>query len=330
MEMKWYRLAACAAAFMAGSATAQSWPTKPIRLLIPIAAGGATDQLARMMALRLSNALGQPVVAENVTGASGSIALQRLAGSEPDGYTLGATASSLHTIAAHTSKLPYDPIASFTPIGTYAAFEYMMVVGATSPITSLPDLLERAHKAPGNISFGSSGVGTGNHLAGVLLGQLTGVEFNSIPYRGGSPAMLDVIAGRTTFIFDVLGGSVPLIEGGRVKPIASSGVKRHPLFPNVPTVGETVSGYEATGWFALIGPAGLPPEVVRRLSTEINKLQAAPDYRDQLIKLGYDALPGTPTDLVQRMRTETAKWGPIVKSLPCSLLPERCAPGERR
>jgi len=322
--MKWIRIAVCAtAALFAGHATAQTWPTRPIKLLIPIAAGGATDQMARMVAARLSVALGQQVVPENLTGASGAIALQRLSQSEPDGYTLGATASSLHTIAPHTSKLPYDAVNGFTPIGTYASFDYLMVVGTSSPVTSLVDLLERAKKAPMDVSFASSGIGTGNHLAGVLLAKMTSTELNSIPYRGGSPAMVDVMAGRTTFIFDVLGGSAPLVQGGKVRAVATSGPKRHRLFPDAPAVAELVPGFEATGWFGLIGPPKLPPEIARRVNSELAKILGSNDYRDQLQAQGYDPLPGSSDDMARRMKIDATKWGEVVRTLPCTLITER-------
>lgn len=312
---------------IAGSATAQAWPSRPIRLLIPLAAGGATDKAARLMASRLSMALGQQVVAENVTGASGAIALQRLASSDPDGYTLAATANSLHTVAPHTSKLPYDAVAGFTMIGTYAAFEYVLVVGASSPIMSMADLIGRASKTPGLVSFGSSGVGTGNHLAGVLLGQLAGVEFNSIPYRGGSPAMMDVMGDRTDFMLDVLGSAMPLVDGGKVRALGTSGAKRSSLLPQVPSISETVPGYEANGWFALIGPPRMPPEVVTRLNLELNRLQERSDYRGELTSLGYQPLPGSPSDADLRLRTESAKWAAVVGKLPCAAIPERCSNG---
>jgi tripartite-type tricarboxylate transporter receptor subunit TctC len=308
---------------LTSATVAQEWPSKAIRLVIPIAAGGATDQVARLVAARLSSALGQQVVAENLTGASGSIALQRVAQAEPDGYTLGATASSLHTIAPFTSKLPYDAIGGFTTIGTYASFEFMMVVAPDSPIRSLSELLAKAKRNPMEVSFGSSGVGTGNHLAGVLLANMTGTELNSVPYRGGSPAMLDVIAGRTTFIFDVLGGSVPLVQAGKVRALAVSGPKRHALFPDVPAVAEQVPGYEATGWFGLIGPKGLPAAVVRRLADELARIQASAEYTSQLRALGYSPMPGTPADMAQRIRTDAGKWGEVVRSLPCSLIADR-------
>jgi tripartite-type tricarboxylate transporter receptor subunit TctC len=323
--MNWKMIAACVAMMAAPLAGAEAWPAKPIKLLIPLAAGGATDKAARLMAARLGAALGQQVVAENVTGASGAIALQRLAQSEPDGYTLGATANSLHTVAPHMAKLPYDPVTAFTFAGTYAAFDYVLVVGASSPVNSVQDLLARARQSPGEVSYGSSGVGTGNHLAGALLGQLASVEFNSIPYRGGSPAMLDVIAGRTGFMFDVVGGAMSLIEGGKVKALGVSGVKRQPLLPQVPPIADAVPGYESGGWFALIGPAKLPPAIVQRLNTELNKIQASAEFREQLTALGYQPLPGTPSDVEKRLRTESVKWGQVVARLPCALVPERCA-----
>lgn len=331
-------LAACAlalvaalAAGMAGTARAQAWPAHPIRLIIPLAAGGATDKAARLIAQRLGDALGQQVVPENITGASGAIALQRLATSKPDGYTLGATANSLHTVAPHMGKLTYDAQADFSMIGTYAGFEYVLITGSASPAANVGELVARARSAPGSVSFGSSGIGTGNHLAGVLLGQLAGVELNSIPYRGGSPAILDVMAGRTDFMFDVLGAALPQIEGGKVRALATSGSSRSRLLPSTPTVSEAVPGYEATGWFALIGPAGLPPAIVQRLNAELNRIQAGSDYRDALTQLGYHVLPGTTAEASARQKTESAKWASVIDKLPCSAVPERCdATGAKR
>ncbi|MBV7481346.1 tripartite tricarboxylate transporter substrate binding protein [Bordetella sp. BOR01] len=310
----------------AGAAAQEAWPSKPIRLLVPLAAGGATDQAARLMAAALSEVLGQQVVAENVTGAAGAIALQRLAGAEPDGYTLAATANSLHTVAPHTSRLPYDAVRDFSMIGSYAAFQYVLVVGAQSPIASVADLLARARQSPGLVTYGSSGVGTGNHLAGALLGQMSGTEFNAIPYRGGSPAMVDVLAGRTDFMFDVLGGAMPLIQGGKAKPLGTSGSQRAASLPQVPAIAETVPGYDAGGWFALIGPAGLPEEIVGKLNDALNRIQQDSAYRKQLAAMGYSVLPGSPDDLSQRVAAESRKWADVVGKLPCSSVPARCAP----
>jgi len=307
-----------------GTAAEPAWPSKPIRMLIPLAAGGATDQAARTMAAELSKILGQQVVAENVTGASGAIALQRLANADPDGYTLGATANSLHTVAPHTSSLPYDAMRDFSLIGTYASFEYALVTAADSPFTSVADLLDRARQSPGLVTYGSSGVGTGNHLAGALLGQLAGVEFNAIPYRGGSPAMVDVLAGRTDFMFDVLGASVPLIKGGKSKALGTSGKERSRALPDVPTIAETVPDYESGGWFALIGPRGLPDEIIDKLNGALNQVLQTPDYRQRLADMGYDILAGSPADLSERMASEYKKWGEVVDKLPCPSIPERC------
>lgn len=327
--MKWKFVTAAIGLVVAQAASAQAWPAKPIKLIIPLAAGGATDKAARLVAQRLGTALGQQVVAENVTGAAGAIALQRLAQSDPDGYTLGATANSLHTVAPHMGKLPYDAVTSFSFIGTYASFDYVLITAPDSPYKSVADLVDKARRNPGAVSYGSSGVGTGNHLAGALFGQLANVDLNSIPYRGGSPAILDVMAGRTDFMFDVVGGAIAQIEGGKVKALGVSGTKRHPLLGNVPPIADTVHGYESGGWFALIGPAKLPPAIVQRLNTELNRIQASAEFRDQLAALGYAPLPGTPADVEKRIQVESAKWGGVVGKLPCSAIPERCASGAR-
>jgi len=316
-------IAAALALTLAQAGGAQTWPAKPVKLIIPLAAGGATEKAARLVAQRLSTALNQQIVVENVTGASGAIALQRLAQSEPDGYTLGATANSLHTVAPHMSKLPYDAFGSFSFIGTYAAFDYVLITGQDAPYRTVGDLVSRARAEPRTVSFGSSGVGTGNHLAGALFGQLANAELNDIPYRGGSPAILDVMAGRTDFMFDVVGGAIAQIEGGKVKALGVSGTKRHPLLPNVPVIADTVPSYEAGGWFALIGPAHLPPAIVQRLNTELGRIQDSSDFRAQLAALGYAPLPGTAADAEKRVKAEAAKWGDVVSKLPCSAALER-------
>lgn len=310
---------------LAQAAGAQAWPAKPVRLIIPLAAGGATDKAARLVAQRLSLALGQQVVPENVTGAAGAIALQRLAQSDPDGYTLAATANSLHTVAPHMGKLPYDAFSSFSFVGTYASFDYVLITAPDAPYKTLADLVDRARKQPDAVSYGSSGVGTGNHLAAVLFGQLAKAELLSVPYRGGSPAILDVMAGRTDFMFDVVGGAITQIEGGKVRALGVSGTRRHALLPNVAPIADTVPGYESGGWFALIGPARLPPAVVQRLNAELNRIQAEPEFRDQLTALGYAPRPGTPADVERLVQAETKKWGEVVVKLPCSVVPERCA-----
>ncbi|RZL89010.1 MAG: tripartite tricarboxylate transporter substrate binding protein [Variovorax sp.] len=319
-------LVGCAAIGCAGAA-AQAWPARPIKLIIPLAAGGATDKAARLLASRLGDALGQQVVPENVTGASGEIALKRLATSEPDGYTLGATANSLDTVAPHMSKLPYDAVNDFTWLGTYASFEYVLVTSASSPVKDLGALLAQARQSPGSISYGSSGVGTGNHLAGALLGDVAKAQFNSIPYRGGSPAMIDVVAGRTDFMFDVIGGAKTLIESGKVKALATTAKTRTSLLPEVPAVAEMLPGYEATGWFALIAPATLKPEIVRRLEAEIAKIQRDPAYRQQLEDMGYHAYASDPAELRKKISIESVKWQQVVERLPCSIRGTACEAG---
>jgi len=315
--------------FAASAVCAQEWPTRPVKLIIPLSAGGATDQAARLVAQHLSDALGQQVVAENITGAAGSIALQRLAQSAPDGYTLGATANSLHTIAPHMGKLPYDAFSSFSFVGTYASFDYVLVTASDAPFSSVADLVERARGKPGAVSYGSSGVGTGNHLAANLFGQLAGVELTSVPYRGGSQAILDVMAGHTDFMFDVVGGAITQIEGGKVKPLGVSGTRRHALLPDVPPIADTVPGYESGGWFALIGPSGLSPAIVQRLNAALNRIQATPEFQQQLARLGYTPLAGSPSDLENRVKSESSKWDGVVAKLPCTVVPHRCAPGAK-
>jgi tripartite-type tricarboxylate transporter receptor subunit TctC len=313
-----------------GQAGAQAWPDRPIKLIIPLAAGGATDKAARLMASRLGDALGQQVVPENITGASGEIALKRLAGAQPDGYTLGATANSLHTIAPHTSKLPYDAVKDFRWLGTYAAFEYVLVTAPSSPFVDLGALLAAARQAPGTVSYGSSGVGTGNHLAGALLGDSAKVRFNSIPYRGGSPAMVDVVAGRTDVMFDVVGGARALIDAGKLRALATTAKARSSMLPAVPTAAETLPGYEATGWFALVAPAGLRPEIAARLEAALATIAADPAYRAQLEAMGYQADATGAATLQRQIALESAQWRAVIARFPCPPRDAACEQGEKR
>lgn len=312
-----FHLALAALASLASSyATAQSWPSsRAIKWIVPFPAGGATDVVSRVAAQQLGQALGQAIVVENVTGAAGAVGMDRIAKSAPDGYTIGTSANSVIAVMPHQSEspLPFDTIKSFAPIAGIASFQYVLNVSPQSGIKTVAELIAKAKAQPGKVSFGSSGLGTGTHLAGILLAQKTGVNFTDVPYKGGAPALADLMGGHLDFVADPVGGSVALIKSGKLVPIAMTGSKRHPAFPDVPLVSESVPGYVHDGWFGVYGPAGMPASIVARISAEMAKIQKSPEYLAALDKLGYEAWSMDAQALAARQQKDLAQWGEILK-----------------
>lgn len=305
-----------ALAVMPGAALAQQWPAQPVKLIIPFSAGGPTDALGRQLAKQLQGALGQPVVVENVLGASGQIALEKANKSPADGYTIVLSANTIQAIAPNMGKLPYDTIKGFTPLGGLAGFAYAVTVSNKSPITSVADLIARAKAAPGKLSAGSAGVGTGGDLAIKMLGQAAGTTFNVVAYKGAAPVLQDLIGGHIDFTIDLVTSMVPMWRQGTVKALATTGKTRHKVINNVPTVGELYPGYEFVAWYALYGPADLPPAVVRRYSDELLKIQKTPEFMAFLEDRGFDAIPATSDELGKMTRDELAKWADIMSKIP--------------
>ena len=295
---------------------AQEWPARAVTWIVPFAAGGPTDQVSRYMASKLSLKIGQPVVIENVVGAGGAIGVEKLAKSSPDGYTIATSANTLQGIAPHLSKLPYDTVKSFTAIGGLAAFSYAIVVPIDSPIKTIDALIRKARAEPGKVTAGSAGVGTGVHLGAVLLGQNAGVTFNTIHYKGGGPIMNDMIGGHLDFTLEVIGTALPMVNANRIKIIATTGKQRHVTFPTVPTVSETLSGYEMNGWFAIFTSAGVPENIVLKLNQAINDVARSTDYQNFVAGKGYDIMITTPAELAQLVKTEVIKWGEVIRGIP--------------
>jgi tripartite-type tricarboxylate transporter receptor subunit TctC len=304
-----------AVAWTGAQAQSGTWPNRPIKWIVPFAAGGATDVFSRLAAEQLSTALGQPVVVENLTGAAGAVGLERLAKAAPDGYTLGTNPNSLQTMMPYVSEspLPYDTMKSFTPIAGFAQFQYAVVVSSSSPIKTFQDLISVGKSQPGKLTFGTTGTGTGNHLATVLISQQTGAKFTYVPYKGASQSVVDLMGGHIDLIVDIVGGVNALIKEGKLRALATTGAKRSPLLPDVPLVGDTIPGYNHVGWFGLYGPAGLPPEIVNRLNAEMQRIQKSPEFVASLNKLGYEPMPGSAADLDRQQKREYERWGPILK-----------------
>lgn len=299
-----------------GTVAAEPWPSRPINLVVPFAAGGPTDQLARFVAAQIEKALGKPVVVMNATGAGGVIGMEKLARADSDGYTLGLSAYSMVSIAPHLSKLPYDTVKSFTPVGPLAAFPYVLTVGGKSPLTSLKDLIDKAKAAPGTVAAASAGVGTGTHLAIALLSQETGAEFNDVQYKGSGPIVPALIGGHVDFTFEVIGSAVSVIKSGATKALAISGSKRHPLLMDVPTVAETYPGFDVMGWYAIFGPAGLPPEITGKLNEALRKAQETDEFNTYLQNHGYDSMIMTSAQLSDQIQKDLLKWSEVIKAIP--------------
>lgn len=306
---------AIAAALGPAAAIAQTYPDKPIRLVVPYAAGAAADQLARALGERLGPALGQTVIVDNRAGAGGTLGADNVAKSPADGYSLVLGTDATHATNLYLAKrFPYDPVKHFTPIAPVAVNHIVLVVHPSLPAKTLPELIAYAKANPSALSFGSSGNGSAHHLAGELLVEKAGIDMVHVPYKGGGPTMTDLIGNSIPVLFASLATAKPHIDSGKVRALAVVEHKRSPGLPNVPTVGETVPGYAISSWFAVFGPAGLPQPVANKLNAEINKALAQPALRELLEKSGMSATGGTPADLAALVRSELAQREKLVKA----------------
>lgn len=295
--------------------SAQTWPSKPIKLIVPFPAGGPTDSLARQVATQLSVTLGQSIVIENVGGANGSIGMGQVAKAKPDGYTLGLGSNgSQVTNPLLYSKLAFNPATDLAPISMVAEYINVLVVNKNLPVHNVPELIAYAKANPGTVNYGSAGNGSSNHFGGFNFARLAGIEATHVPYKGSAPALVDVIAGNTTFMFDVMVTSMPQVMGGKLRALATSGTVRSKQIPDIPTVAETVPGFASVGWFAMFGPAELPAEIAQRLSREIVKLAQTPEFINNLSMQGFEVVASTPEQLRERMAKESKLLEPIVKA----------------
>ncbi len=294
-------------------ASAQSYPLRPITIVVPFPPGGATDILARMLGAKVSDALKQPVLVDNKAGATGAIGLNHVAKSAPDGYTLIlATASSLGTNPA-VNKVPFDPVKDFSPIGLLAAEPMGLAVHPSVPANSVQELIALAKSKPGALNMASFGNGSVSHLAGELFGSMAGVRFTHVPYKGAAPATADLIAGQVTFMFNSISVFVGPAKAGRLRMLATAGAERTPGLPDLPTVAESgVPGFDASTWHAMLGPAGLPPEVVSTLSREFGRALQLPDVRERLASMSLDPQTATPGPLAATLARDVSKWKKIV------------------
>src|SRR5712692_6967497 len=301
--------AALAIWLLSAPAVAQTtYPDRPVRIIVTFAAGGATDITARIIAQKLTEAWGVPVTVENIPGAGGSVGADRVAKAAPDGYTLGWLANGALTIAPGLqSKLPYDSVRDFAPISQVLVMASILAVNNDLPAKSFQELVALAKAQPGKLAYATPGVGTPQHIGGELLKSLAGIEIVHVPYRGALFA--DVIGGRVPMTLQNMGAILPTVREGRLRGLAVTSLKRSPSIPELPSVAE--SGYpsfEATSWFALLAPAGVPASIVGKLHREMSKIVAQSDSRQKFAQLGLDTVGGSPEELAAVIKSDIAKW----------------------
>ena len=295
-------------------AQAQAWPTKPIKLIVPFPAGGPTDLVARAAGDILRNAFGQPVIIDNRPGGNGTVGLEVLAKSPPDGYTLGITAITL-AIAPHLGNAPFDPFRDFSPITNLVSMTPLIVANPALPASNLTELVAYARANPGKVAYGTPGVATVPHLGAEMLQGTAGIKLNHIPYKGATQQIQDLIAGATLLDFQSsLVVALPMVKAGRIKPIAVLTANRSPMLPDVPTAAE--SGFAqvvVSPWFGIGGPAGMPPEIVKRINEALVKGMQSKEVIERFANLGASVHTNTPEEFSAYIRSEYARWGEVIK-----------------
>jgi tripartite-type tricarboxylate transporter receptor subunit TctC len=291
---------------------AQTWPTKPIRLVVTFPSGGAPDILARLFSEKAQ--LGQPIVVDNKAGAGGNIGADFVAKSAGDGYTLVLGTVGTHAInGALYDKMPYDMVKHFAPVSLIASAPNLLVVNNTLPVKTVPEFIAYLKANPNKLSFGSPGVGTSVHVSGELFKSMTGTSMTHVPYKGRQFAIPDLIGGSIQLMFDNMPSALPMAKEGRIRAIAVTTAKRSSAAPDIPTIAETIPGFEATTWFALFAPAGTPKPVIDRLHAEVIRVFRLPEVSDKLKTLGLEALLSSPEELASYQASEIVKWTKVVK-----------------
>jgi tripartite-type tricarboxylate transporter receptor subunit TctC len=308
------RVALTALLLSATMAHAQ-WPNKPVRFVVPFPAGGSTDVVARIVAEHLRQGLGQSFVVDNRAGAGGTLGSDVVAKSAPDGYTMLIGTSSTHAIAAglYGAKLPYDQVRDFAPVTLLGSATILLVVHPSVAAKTVPELIALAKAKPGSLNFASSGNGGVSHLTGEYFKSLAGIDMQHVPYKGDTPMITDLVAGRVSLAFGTAVAFLPYVQKGTLHALAVTNAKPSPVAPGLPTVAQTLPGFEALQWFGLLMPAGTPAEIVARLNAETVKVLHLPEVRERFQAMGLEIAGNSPGEFAAFMRAETAKWGKIVK-----------------
>lgn len=291
------------------------YPTKPVRMIIGFPAGGPSDILGRLVAQKLTEAFGQQTIVDNRPGASGNIGAEYVAKAAPDGYTLLLIPATHAVNPSIYKRVPYDPVRDFSTVSLVAEGPFILVVHPSLPVKNVQELIALARKNPGQLNYASASLGGLPHLSGELLKSMTGIRMNHIPYKGAAPATIDVVAGHVSIMFNNMLSAVPQIKSNRLRALGVTTRKRSSALPDVPTIEESgVKGYEVAGWYGVLAPAGLSPELMTRLNTEINRGMRQPDVVKRLAVEGMDAISSTPDEFNQRLQREIAKWAGVVKA----------------
>ncbi|MDF3888796.1 Bug family tripartite tricarboxylate transporter substrate binding protein [Cupriavidus basilensis] len=307
-------LATCAA-FAVPSAQADTYPSKPIRMVVGFPSGGAPDILARIFSEKISPSWGQPVVVDNKPGAGGNIGAEAVAHAAPDGYTLALGTVGTHSInGALYSKMPYDMVKDFAPVILVASTPNVLVVNPSVPAKNVAELIALAKAKPGSLTFGTPGVGTSPHVAGEMFNSLAGVKLTHVPYKGRAMAIPDLLGGHISMMFDNLPSALPVIKEGKVRALGVTSAKRSASAPDIPTLAEQgLQGFDADSWFAIFAPANTPKDVIAKLNTELNRIYQLPDVQAKLKTLGLDPILGAPEKLAAYQKVEIAKWAKVVR-----------------
>jgi tripartite-type tricarboxylate transporter receptor subunit TctC len=307
-------LAALLLAAISGAAAAQTWPAKPVRIVVGYPPGGPTDVLARIVAQKLTESWGQQVLVDNRPGASGMIGAEVTVRAAPDGYTLLMVPVTYAVTPSLYPKMSYDAVRDLAPVAQVAAAPFMLVVHPTLPVKTVKDLIALARSSPGQLNYASASTGGMPHLAGELFNTMTGVKMVHIPYKGAAPATTDLLSGQVSLMFNNMLSAMPHVKNNRLRAVAVTSTKRSAAVPELPTIAETVPGYEASGWYAALAPAATPRELITRLNNDMNRVMKMPDVTQRLAGDGVEAVGTTAEQFGRYLQQEIVKWGKVVKA----------------
>ena len=310
-----FALAATFIALLPAVASAQAYPVKPVRIIVPFNPGGSMEAIVRLVGQKLTAALGQPVIIENRPGAGGVVGTEYVAKSPADGYTLLATPSAFAMNAALYNNAPYDPIKDFEAVSTLASYSLLLVCHPSLPVRSVKALIALAKAQPGNLNYSSGGLGTSNHIAAELFAHMTGVRLTHVPYKGGGPAFTALIGGEVHIMFAAAPTAMPFVKSGKLRVLGVTTAKRSPFLPDEPTIAEAgVPGYEVNSWSALFAPTGTPAAIVKTINAEIGKGLKQRDALEVLQKQGLEHSPASPEEVASLIRAEVTKWAKVIKA----------------